>query len=659
MGGEDQMNGNHTKRNLIIVCSCLLVLAAVLVLWRVVFRTKTEPQAPAVTELPAKERQIELLELGGPVRVERGADSMDASQGQSLQNGDTIVVGENGSARVRLDDDKYLYIDGSSKVRLLAEGTAESSQTIIYVESGSVLTEVRKKLSETSSFHIVSANTLMVIRGTKTLTQVIEDAVTGHVQTSNAVLEGQVKIKAVKVKADGTVVSVEKDLGAGEGNSFLSSKEELVSLEEMESIANTGAGVNGVKVEIVTEEEAEVVFDVATFAASFLENVKSLLVADAQADAGEGGLSQEQIELINEQLDRVMESFWDIPDDFQQEINNTKTADEEPTEELSPVQQTEPSTNIATVDEESTTVNDGTTNLVVIGGDDDDAGNRNGDGSGACQHQYVTRVTAPTCTTEGYTLYHCEKCGDEYRSDYTQALGHDLAHHDGKDATCTEDGWKAYDDCSRCDYTTYEAVRALGHDLVHHAARAVTCEEIGWDAYDTCSRCDHTTYHEIAALGHEYGDWVIVTEPYAECTEDHFLIAWHAGTKVKTCAHCNGTISEPILVTPVLMSEIDSQNRFPILIFTNFDTETYGEDPLLGEFLDRYLWPASPSYEGDWLGIEADLIIADGDKPLSELNLEVGSTIEVTIRVQGDYRDTYEDTVATITITEDWLEPWD
>ncbi len=107
------------------------------------------------------------------------------------------------------------------------------------------------------------------------------------------------------------------------------------------------------------------------------------------------------------------------------------------------------------------------------------------------------------------------------------------------------------------------------------------------------------------------------------------------------------------------MSEIDSQNRFPISIFTNFDTETYGEDPLLGALLDRDLWPASPSYEGDWVGIEAVLIIADGDKPLSELNLEVGSTIEVTIRVRGDYRDTYEDTVATITVTEDWLEPWD
>ena len=46
-----------------------------------------------------------------------------------------------------------------------------------------------------------------------------------------------------------------------------------------------------------TSEYADVVFDVATFEASFLENVKSILIADAEAASGEG-LSDEELDAI-------------------------------------------------------------------------------------------------------------------------------------------------------------------------------------------------------------------------------------------------------------------------------------------------------------------------------------------------------------------------
>ena len=38
-------------------------------------------------------------------------------------------------------------------------------------------------------------------------------------------------------------------------------------------------------------------------------------------------------------------------------------------------------------------------------------------------HAYVAKVTAPTCTEKGYTVYTCD-CGDTYTGDYTEALGH-------------------------------------------------------------------------------------------------------------------------------------------------------------------------------------------------------------------------------------------
>lgn len=42
----------------------------------------------------------------------------------------------------------------------------------------------------------------------------------------------------------------------------------------------------------------------------------------------------------------------------------------------------------------------------------------------ALGHDYTAEVTAPTCTTMGFTVYTCSRCGDTYKGDYTEATGH-------------------------------------------------------------------------------------------------------------------------------------------------------------------------------------------------------------------------------------------
>ena len=51
-------------------------------------------------------------------------------------------------------------------------------------------------------------------------------------------------------------------------------------------------------------------------------------------------------------------------------------------------------------------------------------------------HNYTEEVTKPTCTQAGYTTYTCS-CGDSYKSDYKDALGHDY-----QNGTCTRCGQK-------------------------------------------------------------------------------------------------------------------------------------------------------------------------------------------------------------------------
>ena len=69
-----------------------------------------------------------------------------------------------------------------------------------------------------------------------------------------------------------------------------------------------------------------------------------------------------------------------------------------------------------------------------------------------CDHEYnLLEEKAANCVESGYTLYECEKCGEDKKEEH-EALGHDLVIESQKDASDAEDG-EIVKQCSRCDYT--------------------------------------------------------------------------------------------------------------------------------------------------------------------------------------------------------------
>ena len=84
----------------------------------------------------------------------------------------------------------------------------------------------------------------------------------------------------------------------------------------------------------------------------------------------------------------------------------------------------------------------------------------------ATGHNHNPIVTAPTCTTRGYTTYTCD-CGDTYIDDYVDATGeHQYSPRKGNDPTCTEDGFVEYC-CDVCESSKYtETLPATGHNFV-------------------------------------------------------------------------------------------------------------------------------------------------------------------------------------------------
>lgn len=68
-------------------------------------------------------------------------------------------------------------------------------------------------------------------------------------------------------------------------------------------------------------------------------------------------------------------------------------------------------------------------------------------------HAYTVDVEPPTCTARGYTVHYCPGCGDRFRTDYTEPLGH--RYDDGviiKEPTLTAMGAILYS-CIGCTDT--------------------------------------------------------------------------------------------------------------------------------------------------------------------------------------------------------------
>ncbi len=77
-----------------------------------------------------------------------------------------------------------------------------------------------------------------------------------------------------------------------------------------------------------------------------------------------------------------------------------------------------------------------------------------------CEHTYQTTVTAPTCTTDGTTVYRCTKCGDTY-TETEKATGHSFGPWRTVAEPTTSSAGLRRSVCSRCGAEQTETIPQL------------------------------------------------------------------------------------------------------------------------------------------------------------------------------------------------------
>ncbi|MBE5943989.1 MAG: hypothetical protein E7258_03615 [Lachnospiraceae bacterium] len=182
--------GSKAKKKLIIIISAIVALVAVVAVALVLLLKKDETY-----------RIIKVYEIQGEAVVTReGTGEMSAYENMVLESGDNVQL-KSGAMTLKLDDDKYVYVEPGTEFNIIATGSKANSKTKIDLQSGAIINDVQQALSDDSSYEINTPNSNMAVRGTVfRVYTYVEDGIR---YTKVSVFEG--KVDSNLVYADGRV----------------------------------------------------------------------------------------------------------------------------------------------------------------------------------------------------------------------------------------------------------------------------------------------------------------------------------------------------------------------------------------------------------------------------------------------------------------------
>lgn len=157
-------------------------------------------------------RLIKVFKVDGKATVTReDIGELEVYANMVLESGDKVAL-DAGSMTLKLDEDKYVYVEENTIFSLVAKGDSANSKTSIVLEQGSITNDIQNKLSDDSSYEINTPNSSMSVRGTvfRVYTYIGED---GIKYTEVDVFDG--KVTTCLKYSDGTSATEEVAVSRG------------------------------------------------------------------------------------------------------------------------------------------------------------------------------------------------------------------------------------------------------------------------------------------------------------------------------------------------------------------------------------------------------------------------------------------------------------
>ncbi len=190
----------NKKKKVLIVSAVICVIAAAAIIILLLVNKKDSY------------RIIKVYEIEGEATVKRqGKGDIQVYNNMLLQSGDTISL-KQGTMTLKLDDDKYVYVEENTEFELVASGSSANSKTKINLKSGAITNEITNKLSDDSAYEINTPNSTMAVRGTIFRVEIYtdDDMVT---YTKISVFDG--KVDTWLVYQDGSVAESSVSVSRG------------------------------------------------------------------------------------------------------------------------------------------------------------------------------------------------------------------------------------------------------------------------------------------------------------------------------------------------------------------------------------------------------------------------------------------------------------
>lgn len=148
-------------------------------------------------------------------------------------------------------------------------------------------------------------------------------------------------------------------------------------------------------------------------------------------------------------------------------------------------------------------------------------------------HSYVSEVVEPICYEVGYTVHTCE-CGDTYRDNYVDELGHDWTEWETVKEPAGDDPGTKKRSCKVCGMVVTQDIEKHEHSYTAEVIE-VTCLDYGMTVY-TCDCGYSYTGDYIMYPGHDWSEWETTKEATTEAT----------GERVRCCDRCGEKATETI-----------------------------------------------------------------------------------------------------------------